>query len=63
MGLNGKENNNFRLDTFYHQLRTNCTEFGIQRFVIDRFIGQVEETKHKNTWESQKEENADAQDL
>jgi hypothetical protein len=52
MKLNGKENN-FRLDTFYHQLKSNCYEFGIQREVIDRYIGHVEDINCKNTWEIQ----------
>ena len=59
MGLYGSENE-FLLVAFYHQLRTNCTEFGIQRSVIDRFIGQVEDINRKNTWNLQKEENQDA---
>ncbi|MET3697136.1 hypothetical protein [Bacillus oleivorans] len=62
MQLNGKENK-FHLDTFYHQLRTNCTEFGIHRSVIDRYIGQVEEIKHKNIWELKQRKQEDAQDL
>ncbi|MDF0728967.1 hypothetical protein PY093_20345 [Cytobacillus sp. S13-E01] len=62
MGLNGKENN-FRLDTFHHQLRTNCTEYGIHRSVIDRFIGQVEDIKRKDIWGLKKEEDKDAQDV
>lgn len=59
MGLNGKDNN-FRLDTFHHQLRNTCTEFGIHRSVIDRFIGQVEKIKRSDLWELQKEEDKDA---
>lgn len=56
MGLNGKD----RLDTFHHQLRTACTEFGIHRSVIDRFIGQVEKIQRSDLWELQKEEDKDA---
>jgi hypothetical protein len=62
MELGGKQNN-FYLDTFYHQLRTNCSESGIQRSVIDRYIGQVEEIRRKDTWKIIKREMEDAQNL
>ncbi|MGG4548360.1 hypothetical protein ABER02_11260 [Rossellomorea marisflavi] len=52
MELN-RNKNNFLLITFFHQLKTNCYEFGIQREVIDRYIGHVEDINCKNTWESQ----------
>ncbi|WP_214482839.1 hypothetical protein [Bacillus sp. SM2101] len=52
MGINVKKNN-FQLDAFYHQLKTNCSEFGIQREVIDKYIGQVEEINCKNKWNIQ----------
>jgi hypothetical protein len=59
MGPNEKDKK-FNLNSFYHQIRTNCTEFGIQRYVIDRFVGQVEDINRKNTWKLQKEEHEDA---
>lgn len=59
MGPNERDKK-FHLNSFYHQLKTNCTEDGIQRYVIDRFIGQVEDINRKNTWKLQKEGHEDA---
>jgi len=59
MVANGKSKN-FNLDNFYHQFKNNCVEFGIQREIIDRYIGQVEDINRKNTWELKEEENEGA---
>jgi hypothetical protein len=47
MELNNKK---FQLDSFYHQIKINCTEFGINRCVIDRYIGQVKDIKLNDKW-------------
>lgn len=59
MELNGN-NKKFQLGSFYHQIKINCTEFGIHRSVIDRYIGQVEDIKLRDKWNLIEREHEDA---
>ncbi len=57
-----KGNGEFHLDSFFENLKTNCGEFGIHRYVIDSYT-QVVHQYQKKEWLIDEGDHKNAKDI